>query len=345
MKKIFILMAFAAFGVACTDGDGKASSPDFSVTASSATVFVDETVDFSFEGGADIISFWSGEPGNDYAWSGKERIAEGEGYLHFATAFSNGAQWQNQALDDISKKPLTFLWSDDFSGVYTLDSLKKATWHDATGLFTFPSARVSDSRVAADATESGRVAVSDIIPAGTRTPLYFAFRYHVLPIRVASTDSRSRAAVHAFTIDCINEAAHVNEAVVTNSTAGWTIVNSGYNDDDAQYMPQVAASYIYFNCSTTNEGERYSWAVSRPYTPDYSVNMGCDYAVGIKAYADAPMKGYTHSYSAPGDYTAVFRSTNVARDGSSASTLHEIKIKVVQGGSASIDQPEQKEWQ
>ena len=345
MKKILIMIAFAAFGVACTDGAGTAATPDFSVKAESATVFVDEPVYFSFEGGADIISFWSGEQGSDYAWRDKERIVEGEGYLHFATAFSNGAQWRNQALDDISKKPLTFLWSDDFSGVYTADSLEAATWHDATSLFTFASSRVNDSRLATDATESGRVALSHIIPAGTHSPLYFAFRYHMLPILDASTDSRSRASVHAFTIDCINEAAHVNEAVVTNSTAGWTIVNSGYNADDAQYMPQVAASYIYFNCSTTNTGERYSWAVSRPYTPDYSVNMGCDYAVGIKAFADAPMKGYTHSYSAPGDYTAVFRSSNVARDGSSASTLHEIKIKVIQGGSASIDQPEQKEWQ
>ena len=136
----------------------------------------------------------------------------------------------------------------------------------------------------------------------------------------------------------------MNEVLVNNSTAGWTLVSSGYADADKDYMPEVAPSYIWFDCSTSNRAERFCWAVSQAYNPDYSVNLGCDYAVGIKSFSDTPLNSYTYSYSKPGNYRVVFSSSNVASDGKASMALQSFDIEIVSRGSATVDNPEHKDW-
>lgn len=339
MKKLQFFLLLTLLAAGCMPDAGREPTPDFDVSAPGTTFFAEDPVRFGIIGDADVISFWSGETGNDYAWRETDRVYEGEGFLSFGTAFMNGAQWKNQASDDIDKKLLTFWWSDDFSGSYTAEAIAAATWHDATDAFSFASARVNDARVLSDATPSGSVALKDIIPATAGKPLYFAFRYHLQPMLDAAVDSRSRAVVSGFAINCVNPARHINETVVNNSSAGWSFVNIGYSDDDANYMPEASASYIYFNASTANTAERWSWAVSQAYTPDYSVNFGCDYAVGIKSFSDAPLNSYTYTYSEPGDYDAVFVASNVSADGTVKTIEKHIPIKVVERGAATIDNP------
>ena len=275
MKKVFALtIVTAGLLCACNPAANRVLEPDLSVSVEGGTFFVDEPVVFHFSGAADIVSFWSGESGNDFKWKDDDRVYEGYGQVSFGSAFMNGAQWNDQAAPASEDKILSFWWSNDFSGSYTPEAVAAATWHDATPLFTFASARVADARVLADATPSGKVRMSDLLPEGTEYPVYFAFRYHLRPIVEATTDSRSRAVVSSFTIECINDALHIKESVVTNTSAGWSFVNIGYNADDADYMPEVSASYIYFNASTANTAERTSWAISKPYTAAATMRLG-----------------------------------------------------------------------
>ena len=341
MKKVLALtIVTAGLLCACNPAVNSALEPDLSVSVAGGTFFVDEPVVFHFSGAADIVSFWSGEAGNDFRWKDDDRVYEGYGQVSFGSAFMNGAQWNDQAAPASEDKILSFWWSNDFSGTYTPEAVAAATWHDATPLFTFASARVSDARVLADATPSGKVPMSNLIPDGTDYPVYFAFRYHLRPIVEATTDSRSRAVVSSFTIECINDALHIKESVVTNTSAGWSFVNIGYNDDDADYMPEVSASYIYFNASTANTAERTSWAISKPYTADYSVNQGCDYAVGVKSFSDTQPASYTHSYASAGEYDAVFECRNVSADGTVRTTELHVPVKIVERGTIVIDNPD-----
>ena len=341
MKTKLLLLAAAALLLSCSKAGESPEEPSLKVSIAAVRYYVDEPVEFSFEGDADLISFWSGESGNDYAWRAADRVYEGEAFVSFGSAFMNGAQWTRQATAD---KLVSFLWSDDFDGDYTQTGISKATWHDATGHFTFASARVDDARNLSSATASGSVSLSDIIPSLGAGPYYFAFRYHLIPNKVVTTDSRSRAVISNFKVNCVNDSLHVNESVVTNSSAGWSFVNIGYDADDADYMPEASASYIFFNSSTTNKEERWSWAVSKPYKPDLSINLGCDYAVGIKSFSDSPMKGYTWSYSKPGIYRAVFVSRNISSEGKTSEKVQRLTFGISERGAATIDNPEQKEW-
>lgn len=337
-------MLLASLALSCSDRFSSVGAPDLRISLEGSTFYVDEPLTFSFKGDADIISFWSGEEGNDYEWRAKDRIYESEGVLSFGSAFQAGAQWRNQALSDEDSKLISFLWSDDFDGDYSLEGIGRATWHAVTDSFTFASARVANAKVLADATPSGERYLKDIIPANARLPLYFAFRYHIQAFDAAANNARTRAAISSFTIRGVNSALNMDEALVTNTSAGWTLVTSGYSDADGEYMPSVAPSYIWFDCSTTNQAERFCWAVSKPFTPDYSVNLGCDYAVGIKAFSDTPLKSYTYSYAVPGRYKVVFTSSNVASDGKSKAALQSFDIEIINRGSATVDAPEQKEW-
>ena len=343
-RRFFVMIIAAVLLCGCTDGGGRITEPDLQVFLDTQEVFTDEAVTFRFEGNADIISFWSGEEGNDYAWRTEDRVYEGTAGLSFGTGFMNGQQWKNQASASSADKLVTLWWSDDFGGDYTAAGVAAAHWHDITGLFTFASTRVDDARNLATATPSGTVSIYDFLPAGAKGPFWFAFRYHLKPVVEAATDSRSRAVVSGFTINCVNEALHVNEPLVTNSTAGWTFVNTGYDENDANYMPEASASYIYFNASTANTAERFSWAVSKAWTPSVDINLGCDYAVGIKSYSDSPMKGYTHTYTAPGDYDAVFECRNVSQDGQVLTTERHVTVHVSPRGGATIDNPDPKTW-
>ncbi len=341
MKKVFALTIVAASLLcACNPAANRVFEPDLSVNVDGGTFFVDEPVVFHFSGAADIVSFWSGEAGNDFKWKDDDRVYDGFGQVSFGTAFMNGAQWNDQAAVASEDKILSFWWSNDFSGDYTPEAVAAATWHDATPLFSFASTRVADARVLANATPSGTVPMSDLIPERTKYPVYFAFRYHLRPIVEATTDSRSRAVVSSFTIECINDALHIKESVVTNSSAGWSFVNIGYNDDDADYMPEVSASYIYFNASTSNTAERCSWAISKPYTADYSVNQGCDYAVGVKSFSETQPASYTHTYASAGEYDAVFECRNVSADGTVRTTELHVPVKIVERGTLVIDNPD-----
>ena len=332
---------------ACEQGYHNAVEPTLEISTSSTTYYTQEPVTFIIDSNADFIAFYSGERGNDYAYVDKDRIYQGIPYMSFASTFQAGAQWQNQSSEDHSKKVLTIYYSTDFSGNYTVEDLMSATWHDLTDYFVFPSERVDNGKNASLATPSGKVLIEDIIaPEDMQKPLYFAFRYKIDAYDESLANSRSRSGIMNFLIQ--TECAEVNATnnMATQADADWQLIyEKGYENDSGDYAPEVNSAMIWFDCDSGSTYEHICWAVSRKILIDTEVNIGCDYSVGIKGFADDFTGSYTYTYAEPGCYDVWFMAANVGDDGKRMEIKKNITVNIVEQGGAGITQPTTDEWE
>lgn len=347
MKKIVMFLSVAAtLLVGCDRGFESVSEPTLSVTTEMNTYFTQEAVVFNIDSNADYLSFYSGEQGNDYAYAFVERIYDGEAYVTFNTAYKSGAQWKNQAEEELEKKIIRFMYSTDFSGINTIEEIEKATWHDMTNAFTYPEARVDNPKSLNQTTPAGVCNLKDLIAEeDLAKPIYFAFRYKIDAFDEALNNSRSRVSVMNFQIYTECEEVNSTETIATQANAGWTLVKKGYeNDTNPDFVPLLESSYIYFDCEGGLPYERICWAVSAPITIDTSVNIGCDYGVGIKSFPELPVTSYTYTYAKPGTYEVYFTAANVDHEGSRLEKTASVRIEVVDQGFADIQQPEDGQW-
>lgn len=345
MKKIYLSLISVALAFAgCANKVDPPVEPTFAVSSDNAVVFVQEGVHFSISGHADFVTFYSGEKGNDYAFRDKERIYEGECFLSFASAFQAGQQYKNQTESDPLDKLVSMWWSDDFSGEYTEEAINAATWHDMTGLFTWPSARVDNARDVKLNTDAGTVNLADIFTDGIPQKFFFAYRYKVDILDEDGLNGRSKAVVSGFKINNVCAEAMVNEAVVSQGESLWTLVNIGFEDIEATNLPVNNAAYIYFNCGQATNVPKLCWAVSKPISLNSQVNTGCDYGTGIKSFSEDDLTTYSYTFANPGVYDVHFVATNVSRDGRMSTKDNSVKVTVVDQGGASIDDPTIKPW-
>lgn len=344
---IYILLALC-LASACSSKFESVSDPDISATLESPTAYVGEGVSFHFTGDADFVTFYSGETGNDYAYKDVERVYDGEGFISFACGFQNGDQYKRQAEPAGKDKLISFWWSDDFDGNYTVESIEKATWHDVTDLFTWPSARVDgdNARDIKTNVPCGTVALDELFGGRPDKPVYLAFRYKCDIMQPDGLNGRTRAVVSGFKINNVCKDINYESTLVSQLTANlWHLVTKGYEGVVVTSLPEVNVNYIYFNCDQASDVEKICWAVSSPIKLDYSVNMGCDYGTGIKSVATDRLTDYTYSYSTPGEYNVHFIYKNVSVTGEDRTVHQDIKVKVVDySGSAEIDDPQIKEW-
>ncbi|MBO5685318.1 MAG: DUF5017 domain-containing protein [Alistipes sp.] len=344
-RNIYLWMAAAAMLTACDKGFEKVSEPTLELSTPMTTYYTQEPVVFNIESDANFLAFYSGERGNDYAYAKKERIYEGDVFLSFNTAFQAGAQWKNQLEADVEKKPLRFFYSTDFSGVYTLEEIDKATWHELTDQFTFPSARATNAKVLTQTTESGVRNFAELVPEEEwAKPIYFAFRYKIDPYD--GSNARSRASVMNFNLYTRCEEVNATETLASQAKAGWQLVKKGYEADTA-YAPEVTSTMVWFDCDggePANANERICWAVSAPIAIKHEVNIGCDYGVGIKSFAEEAVTSYTYTYATPGVYDVYVTAANVDHEGSRMEKTASVRIEVVEQGHVDIEQPGEGEW-
>lgn len=350
MKRYMILFAcLATVLAACDKGFESVTEPTLTLSTAKNTFFTQEPVVFYIESDANYLSFYSGERGNDYAYSLQERIYEGEAWLSFSTAFQAGAQWKNQLEEDVEKKILRLFYSTDFAGDYTQEGVDAATWIELTGEFEFASERVDNAKVSNNTTPSGERALSELIAEEDMgKPIYFAFRYKIDAFEYDENDkllnSRSRASVMNFNLISRCEEINATETLASTQNAGWQLVLSGYDmEADADYLPEFTGNYLWFDCSTTNN-YRTCWAITAPITIDTKVNIGCDYGVGIKAFPDEPIESYTYTYAEPGEYNVSVVAAKVDHMGNRMECVESVTINVVEQGSADIEQPTDGIW-
>lgn len=346
MKKYMVLMAgLATLMAACDKGFESVSEPTLDLSTTLTTYFVQEPVVFNIESNANFLSFYSGERGNDYAYVAKERIYEGEAWISFNSAFQAGSQWKTQLDEDLEKRILRLFYSSDFSGIYTLEEVEKATWVELTSEFEYPTARATNAKVLSQTTPAGERKLTDLIPAEELDkPLYFAFRYKIDPYVEELANARSRACVMNFQIVSRCDEINANDMIATQGNAGWQFVTEGYEDESGKYAPEISSSYIWFDCDGGLATERICWAISAPIHINTEVNIGCDYGVGIKGFPDEPLTSYTYTYAEPGEYEVFVTAANVDYTGARMEKTASVKIQIVEQGNADIEQPGEGEW-
>ena len=325
MKYMFMVATVLSL-VACRDEFEKVDAVSFEVSTDAVVYKVGQPVVFNLQGNPDIISFYSGEVGHAYAYKDIDRVIENPGMMYsFAANTTNGNLTPNPVC-------VPFSYSYDFSGEYTEDAIRAATWHDITDRFTWPKT-TKDGNVF-----SGKVDVTDIFNEVGR-PVYF--KYHFLAL--AEFSVRSQWAIYSPTF--AGTAQNVEQPLYELQTSGWTIVwnEASYAGDKTNRDKcTVSSTRIYLTSVFSLPSDRECWAVSGPLTRPAQINNGQDKGSPIKSAGQGTLREYRYIYDEPGEYTVTFLAAN-ANVYDRKERVVEVKVTIV-GDEGSITPPEQDEW-
>jgi hypothetical protein len=333
-----------------------AKAPGFDVTTEATTYKVGQEITFNIKGGdADIISFYSGETLNDYAFKdGRAIDVKGAGAT---MAFQSSVQLGTQA------NQLSILASTDFNGDYSsLAKVKAATWTDITSRFALGTKTVFLA--------SGTKEISDLMVPGK--PIYIAFKYVTKP---QATNGLARNwFIQAFVI---KSDTMLNNTVSLNLTdqpnAGFRIVDENqenapalslitstrvslygniyknpsdpiydptnpifdplnpiYDPQSPSYIPTaVRPTYVpYDSTSPYNDPLSENWAISKPINTE-KVDLGPDWSASIKGISNPNLSVYRYTYTNAGTYKAFFIASNNSID-DTKQVVKEVDITITQ---------------
>lgn len=276
--------------------------PTFSVSIAKTEYNVADSVEFQINGYADIIGFYSGEPGREYRYKNRLESNDGKLHLNISTRVLFAAQANN----------LSLMYTTNFDNLYTPAGIAAATWTDITNRFTLSTAPAGANGVI---TPSADVDLSDLPVAGK--PIYFAFRW----IGQASTSTPTGGRtwrIHAFNLT--NKTATSAIPIATVTSAGWLAVD--VKNPVNKWTIQAADPALFFApAGTLDESE--DWAISKALYPN---RVSPDVSVNIKAYTDK-MKNYKYKFNQPGTYTVTFIAKN-GLNGNVKETVKELTVIV-----------------
>ena len=291
ISSFIIIIAVSAALVSC-EKDLKPDPISFNATTTNSDYQVGDTVDFSFSGNPDMITFYSGEAGTNYDF--RERTtAEGTPQMQFTSYAQYGTQ----------TKTLALLVSGDFTGDYTEEGISKATWTDITS-----EAALSTG---ADNTPSGIIDLSRF-NTGDK-PIYVAFKYTGVTGSTQKTWTIKNFGINLSLPDgAVSSIASLVSAEwkainVKNPAKGWVI----------------SATQLQMVGGAADVEDNEDWLIT---TRLYLNKVSPDRGVPIKDISQR-LDHFYHVYSKPGIYKAVFTAFNAAGD-KQESTLKEIDITV-----------------
>ena len=269
-------------------------TPDFDVTLDKTTYAAGAPVTFNFTGNADIISFYSGVPGNEYKFRDRFR-ADGKPQLQFTSYWQAGTQTNT----------LQLLVSKDFSGTYDAENLMKATWTDITSRAALSTG--------ADNTPSGVVDLSVIQTPDV--PVYIAFKYAATKASAQPTWTIKNIAID----NKLSDGSSVSIANTANLTWGAiSVLNSAR-------IWTYSATQLQFVSSPAGSDDNEDWLVSKPLQLD---RMQRSFGINVKGNPTTKQTSYTFpGYSAPGIYTVTFEAIN-ANKWDKKTTVKEFTITV-----------------
>lgn len=293
MKHIRLIVGISAlFAFISCNKELKIDSLNFGVTTSNTTYKVGDTVHFAFTGNPDIISFYSGEDGNDYA--NKDRTtADGASQLQFTSYAQYGTQ----------DSSLQLMVSNNFSGTYDATNIGQATWSDITG-----RAMLSTGQ---DNTPSGIVDLSDFMTQ--KKPVYIAFRY--------TGDSGSTQKTWTIKNLTLNLLKTNNKILpVTDiASAGWKQVNI----KNSAAVWSISATQLKIGGGNAAAPDNEDWVISKLL---YLNNVAPDVAVPIKNITQI-VNSFDYVFTQPGTYKVVFLASNATAD-KQESTTKEIDLTI-----------------
>ncbi|MFC6997267.1 DUF5017 domain-containing protein [Rufibacter roseus] len=296
-KYLYLLLLL---GILSSCEDQEVEAPNFNVSVVDAEVQIGDSARFSFSGDPDIITFYSGENGNEYKNRERTELTGGKLELEFINQVLYGTQVNN----------LRLVASTDFSGTYTPEEVAKATWVDISDRFTWSTGSGLGPIV-----NSGKKDITDLLVSGK--PIYLAFKY--VGEKPAGTSPTQRTwRIHAFNVT--NSFENGSTApVATLTTAGWTSVD--FLNPASKWV--YTSTLVYFNPFSTLEASE-EWAISKPLNPN---KVSPDRGTPIKEYT-LSKPTHSYAYSAPGTYTATFVASNVHINGQKT-VVKEVEVTVL----------------
>ncbi|MDQ8005883.1 MAG: DUF5017 domain-containing protein [Pedobacter sp.] len=294
MKKIYYLLVLSLGLASCAKEE--VIAPSFDVSAKSLTYKVGDTINFNFNGQADILTFWSGEDGRNY--DNRERTILTGGVVRMS--FTSNVQFGQQV------RNLQVYLSNDFTGQYTTTGVESATWIDLTDRFTYGTTTTS--------VNSGNIDISDVLKPGT--PFYIGFKYDGQP--VTGTNTQRTWTVNALNINNTFPSGNVSQ-LMTQATAGYLFVNI-LNPNN--FWAFNGNAIIFRPASSTIAS--LDWAITSPIIADRTKP---DVGAGIKSFADNKLESYSYVYTKAGTYKVVFVASNATVSGQKT-VLKELNITI-----------------
>ena len=241
---------------------------------------------------------------NENFWK-TDRIIVPEMNLSFETYANSG-----------SGNPLSVsvFMSNDFSGEYTEESVKSATWTDLSGKFAFPQS--VGERVA-----SGQYDICQNL--GEHEEFYLAYKYFVK----GNSFTRTKVFLNNFLVEKTG-AGIENEEMYSHQNANWQLVLfSVYNGVTSTNCPQITETSIQFTADLKPDADREAWAVSGKMKKAEDINLGHDLPIHIKTEDQEQISSYSYVFSEPGEYSVVFVSVSETLSGEKTEK-REFKITV-----------------
>ncbi len=321
MKK-FLIAIWAILALASCKKDNL-SNPEFDVIVDTENaaeiedgvpVFkVGTSIKFNLSGVADMVTFYSGEPGMMYQHRDRTSI-QGLPFVQFNTQMENG---------NMPPGFLHVLLSSDFVGftkdrVQDAENIAKATWVEVTDQANLPTTPTTQLSPKIDLT------------AYADKPLYIAFKYD----RPVNTDF-PRYQIRNFRV--ANEADGTAYDIVNTGNAGWTAFDFNARANEDPYLAtgggttnriwdfRNAASDNRISIGYNSTLASNDWAITRALD---LTSITPDEGKGIKAYNDDRLREYQFTYNKTGTFTVSFLATNSSYE-NAKSLVKEVKIKVI----------------
>lgn len=331
IRDIILLSLFSAAALtSCRKEFEKVDDVDFDVHATSSVFKVGEPAVFEMSGNPDFITFYSGETGSDYAYKDTDRIIETEMTLSFTTTTTSGT------VGHPNPAAVPVAWSDDFSGEYTEEAVRNATWHDITDEFTMPD-NTGITQLFSD-----NLYITPFY-ADEDKPIYFSFHYCVdtFDQSAAGGAGNGRTQWNFQSVSFNGVAGETVSELYDLVGAGWKLVLTDSYDDQSA-LPDISSSRILFRSDFRPTHDLECWAVSGPiYKMDY-INNGPDRGLGIKSVADADMTSYSYTFNEPGVYDVAFVAAN-ANVYDRKEVVRHLTVEIVED-EGSIENPGEGEW-
>lgn len=266
---------------------------DFDVLVESRTVSVGEPVLFQFTGTADLVTFYSGEPGSEYQYRDRV-IADGQPLLEFSSTQQNMTNGQT----------LQLMVSKDFTGVYDEENLRKATWTDITSRATLSGSSA--------VTPSGTIDLSDI--GSGSDPIFIGFRYTA---ETADMIQPTWTITNVFISNRLDDGSTVSVASLANLS--WGTVNVAGTQAWTYNASQVRIAGGGAGADANED-----WVITQPLQLN---RVQRAYGINVKGNPIAKQLGYEYTFGSAGTYVATFEAMNVNRWGQESKVI-EITITV-----------------
>ncbi len=308
MKKIFVysVVMAALLATSCDDSLEITEPHDFNVTTEKATYSVGEEITFQFSGTPGIITCYTGETGNDYAYKDGRTLVVNSAELSMNTA--------NPTATGAQPRQYSVWLSTDFNGNYSdFSHITAATWTEITSRFTYSTN--------ATFTPAGNLDLSEFIVPGK--PLYVGFRYITRPQQ--QNGVVRRWLVENFAMRAITPTGSILLANLPD--AGFRFVEQHPVTAPSQSTLTATRLTLWGNNFTPDhDPASETWAISRGFVIG-DIDLGPDRPIKVRGNSDAPTESFTYTYATPGTYKVHFIATNATAK-EQTSVIRELNLEI-----------------